>query len=137
MNVYLDSSVVLRRLLCEPGALSGWAGWRLAVSSELMWVEVHRVLHRLRLTGMLIHSEVARLQVLFHEMTAAVVKVPPASAVLQRASAPLPTVIGALDAIHLATALLWMEDNDERLVFLTHDRQLALAAQACGLPVKP
>ncbi len=137
MNVYLDSSVVVRRLLRQPGALGGWAAWRLAVASELMWVEVHQVLDRLRLTGMLTDPEVARLRGLFDEMTEAVVKVPPISSVLRRASAPLPTVVGALDAIHLATALLWMEDNHEPLVFLTHDRQLALAAQACGIQVGP
>ena len=43
----------------------------------------------------------------------------------------------SLDAIHLATALLWLENNATPLTLLTHDRQLATAARACGLPVYP
>jgi hypothetical protein len=58
------------------------------------------------------------------------------SLVLRRASAPMPAVVGSLDAIHLATALLWQEENDDELEFLTHDRQLAIAAGACGLSVR-
>jgi hypothetical protein len=44
--------------------------------------------------------------------------------------------VKTLDAIHLATALLWAEHAGE-IVFLTHDRQLATAARACGLAVHP
>jgi hypothetical protein len=50
-------------------------------------------------------------------------------AVKRRAAGPFPTVIGTLDAIHLASALLWQETEpgtDFRI--LTQDRQLALCA---------
>jgi predicted nucleic acid-binding protein len=55
--------------------------------------------------------------------------------VLERASEPLPTSLGTLDAIHLATALLWKELTNVDLVMATHDGELALGAQAHGLPV--
>jgi predicted ABC-type transport system involved in lysophospholipase L1 biosynthesis ATPase subunit len=42
-----------------------------------------------------------------------------------------------LDAIHLATALMYFETSGEELVMLTHDRQLAAASQACGLQAYP
>ena len=47
----------------------------------------------------------------------------------------MPTEIGTLDAIHLATALLWKEVTREALTMATHDGGLALAAQVHGLPV--
>lgn len=56
-------------------------------------------------------------------------------AILGAASQPLPTVLGTLDAIHLATAVLWRESRDPDLVIATHDRALALAARASGFRV--
>jgi predicted nucleic acid-binding protein len=55
--------------------------------------------------------------------------------VLARAEQPMPTKLGTLDAIHLASALLWREAAGENLTMATHDRALALAAQAHGLPI--
>lgn len=34
------------------------------------------------------------------------------------------------DAIHLATALLWNESENVELIMATHDRALAIAAEA-------
>ncbi len=48
---------------------------------------------------------------------------------------PLPTPLGTLDAIHLATALLWRETRDPDLLVATHDRALALAARGSGFRV--
>lgn len=45
----------------------------------------------------------------------------------------MPTELGTLDAIHLATALLWKESEGGELLMATHDRALAIAAQAHGL----
>ena len=47
----------------------------------------------------------------------------------------MPTELGTLDAIHLATALLWKEMTRVDLVMATYDGALALGAQAHGLPV--
>ena len=55
--------------------------------------------------------------------------------ILMRASQPLPTALGLLDAIHLATALLWREGRQEDLVSATHDTALAIAARASGFQV--
>ena len=53
--------------------------------------------------------------------------------VLSRASEPLPVPLGTLDALHLATALLWREQTGKDLVMATHDASLALAARAFGM----
>jgi antitoxin (DNA-binding transcriptional repressor) of toxin-antitoxin stability system len=55
--------------------------------------------------------------------------------VLARAAQPLPTALGALDAMHLATALLWKEQAGKELSMATHDVALAVAAKASGLRV--
>jgi hypothetical protein len=57
------------------------------------------------------------------------------STVLQRASQPMPAPLGTLDAIHLASAMLWKEVKDNDILMATHDRALALAARASGLRV--
>lgn len=57
------------------------------------------------------------------------------AAVLGRASMPLPSPLGTLDAIHLASGLLWRETRDREMVMATHDTALGVAARACGLTV--
>jgi hypothetical protein len=52
-----------------------------------------------------------------------------------RAAQPMPTELGTLDAIHLATALLRRETAGADLVMATHDAALGFAARAYGLPV--
>jgi hypothetical protein len=47
----------------------------------------------------------------------------------------MPTTLGTLDAIHLATALMWAEHAGFPLVMATHDQLLATAARASGLRV--
>jgi predicted nucleic acid-binding protein len=47
----------------------------------------------------------------------------------------MPTVLGTLDALHLATALEVKRALAPKLVLLTHDEQLARAARASGLAV--
>jgi hypothetical protein len=55
--------------------------------------------------------------------------------VLARAAQPWRTELSTLDAIHLATVLLWRETLDADLVMATHDVAPALAARAFGLRV--
>ena len=47
----------------------------------------------------------------------------------------MPTVVKTLDAIHLASALLFEERHEVGLVFGTHDRSQATAARALGFDV--
>jgi predicted nucleic acid-binding protein len=56
-------------------------------------------------------------------------------AVLDRAAQPMPTELDTLDAIHLATALLWKDLMRANFIMATHDTALALGARAHGLPV--
>jgi len=108
---------------------------REAIASSLVEVECLRTLDRLRFLEGLGHQESAvRREAVFRIMEEVQV-VEPSRAILNRASQPLPTALGTLDAIHLATALLWTERGGPDLVMATHDASLGTAARACGLGV--
>lgn len=136
MTVFMDTSVFMRKLLNQPGAFATWAKWDRAVASELLRVEAGRTLDRLRLQRGIRDLEVSQLAELMQKSVRVLEYVPLSRAVLKRASGPFPAPLGTLDAIHLASALLWMDENDEPITFLTHDIQLAIAARACGLEVQ-
>jgi predicted nucleic acid-binding protein len=133
MKVYVDSSMVIARLLRTGGGGGHWSEWEAIVSSELLRVETYRVIDRLRIKNRLSDSAVARLAELAEAVMDRIERIRVNAAVLDRAAAPFPTAVHTLDAIHLASALLWMEERGDRLLFATHDRQLALAARACGM----
>jgi predicted nucleic acid-binding protein len=135
-KVYIDSSVVLRKLLDAPRAVPDWGSWTLAVASELVQVEALRTLDRLRILGELSATQCADCVEELGLWLSAFELAPVDRSVLRRAAGPFSTAIGTLDAIHLATALLWMEREPAELTFVTHDRQQAAAARACGIEVQ-
>lgn len=135
MIAYVDASVLLRVVLGQPDALRAWPQIQQGVSSALVATESLRTLDRLRLRVRLADAEVAKRRAAILDLIASLEVVDVDSTVLDRASQPMPTELGTLDAIHLATALLWKEMTRENLVMATHDGALALAAEAHGLPV--
>ena len=136
MTVYLDSSVVLRKLQRENGSLSGWGQWEHAFASELLRVEVSRAIDRARLRGALTDREAASLvdqgRAVFDRIEFVVLS----SSILNRAAQSFLTPLGTLDALHLATALRLVEAGQNNLTFLTHDAELAVAARSVNLEVQ-
>lgn len=132
---YLDSSVVLRVILGQPDRLDEWSMVETGVGSSLVEVECLRTLDRLRLRAAISDEDLAARRETIFRVTEEMVLVEPSTPVLKRAAQPLPTPLGTLDAVHLATALLWRELRGRELVMATHDRALAVAARASGLPV--
>ena len=135
MTVYVDASVLLRVALGQPDALPEWSRIERGVSSALMTTESLRTLDRLRLRVKLGDAEIAYRRAKILELIASLEIVEIDTMVLERASQPMPTELGTLDAIHLATALLWKDMTQEDVAMATHDSALALAARAHGLPV--
>lgn len=135
MTIYLDTSTVLRALLGDGEPLSEWGGWRRAYSSELMGVEARRTLHRLRLEHALDDESLADAHDALAATERAIGEIRLTAAVLRRAGQSMPTVVKTLDAIHLASALLFAERRDAGLVFGTHDTRQANAARALGFKV--
>jgi predicted nucleic acid-binding protein len=136
VNAYLDASVVLRAVFGEPNQLEEWDAITSACCSVLARVECSRTLDRIRL-GRAGSDEAmwSRLPVI-HRIFEGIQTVELSPAILTRASQPLPTPLGTLDSLHLASALTWREQNPEDdLVFATHDRALGHAARIMGLTV--
>ena len=136
MTVYIDTSALLRIVLREPGALDELRTSDALVSSELIAVESARTIDRLRLQGSLTTEEAsARLRTVQEWLEAIdlVLLRPP---VLSRASEPMPMPLGTLDALHLATALIWRDRMGPLPILATHDTALGLAARSFGFDVR-
>jgi len=131
----VDASVLLRVALGQPDSLREWRHIDRGVSSALILTESLRTLDRLRLRANLSDTEIARRRGTILALIDSLEIVEIDAAILSRAAQPMPTELGTLDAIHLATALLWRQGAREELVMTTHDAALGLAAQAHGLPV--
>ena len=135
MIAYVDSSVLLRVALGQPNALTEWRDIELGVSSALVTTESLRTLDRVRLRANLSDTEVAMRRATILALIDSLELVEIDNVVLNRAAQPMPTEIGTLDAIHLASALLWNDALGLDALMATHDRALGLAAQAHGFKV--
>ncbi|MGD0493674.1 MAG: PIN domain-containing protein [Steroidobacteraceae bacterium] len=135
MIAYVDSSVLLRVALGQPNALPEWRQIDRGVSSVLISTESLRTLDRVRIRAGLTDAEVARRRATILNLIDSLELVEIDSMVLDRAAQPMPTQLGTLDAIHLASALLWQVAMETDLIMTTHDGALSLAAQAHGLKV--
>ena len=135
MIAYIDSSVLLRVAIGQANALAEWARVDRGISSALIMTESLRTLDRARLRANLSDIEVARRRSTILAIIDSLELVEIDSVVLDRAAQPMPTELGTLDAIHLASVLLWKDATGIEPVMATHDAALGLAAQAHGLKV--
>ncbi len=135
MITFLDTSVVLRKLFGEPESLAEWPQVTEAYASRILAVEIGRVIDRTRLAGDIQDEQVEQLHREARRILRSVEVLALTEGILARAGAPMPTVLGSLDAIHLATALQLAESGKPTLVLATHDAQLARAARSSGLEV--
>lgn len=134
MNVYVDSSALLRVVLGEPRALREWRRINRPLASELVRLECRRTIDRARIRERLSDEAVAQQRGAVLEVLDTFDIVPLDTVILERAAEPFPTLLGSLDAIHLATALLARTQVPD-LHFATHDWELATAARAMGFKV--
>jgi len=132
---YLDSSVLLRVVLGQRGRLKEWRAVDEGIVSALAEVECLRTLDRLRLRGAITDQDLSIRREAVYRLLEEIEIVEPTRPILSRASLPLATPVGTLDAIHLATAMLWRETSTADMVFATHDAALGIAARASGFTV--
>jgi len=133
--VYIDSSVILRLALGEASPLVLSGSLDDGVTSALLELECLRTLDRLRLAQPERALELSKIRASIYGIMRSLAMIEVTHAVLERASHPFPVPLGTLDAIHLASALLFREQEDVELAMATHDAQLALAAGALGFEV--
>ena len=132
MIAYLDASVVLRVVLEAPEPLREWPRLEQGISSALLRVECYRTLERLWHHGELTDEELERHRLQVSALIGRLQTLDVGNEVLTRAAEPFPTHLKTLDAVHLATALLFRRSpagESQRVVFATHDKQLAHAAR--------
>lgn len=140
MIVYVESSAILAWLLGEPSemvALRELQGADSVVTSSLTAVECSRGLARARALGRVsVADELAALRLLdvaesswdVHDLS---------ERVMVRARAAFPSEpIRTLDALHLATALIFREALGD-VCMLSFDARIRDNARALGIPVTP
>jgi len=136
--VYLESSVLLRIVLREADPLREWNAITVGVTSAITRVEAARTMDRNAVLQTASEEDLLEKRNEIADILSRVDSVPLDEPVLEEAARPLPVVHGTLDALHLATAILYRasQPDDERPVnFATHDFQLARAARAMNFEV--
>ena len=138
---YIDSSVLLRIVLGEPNPLAEWDQIDAAACrATLLAVEVHRTLDRLLASERADRRRACRetRRDIADSCSALECVALDDQVLASRVAAVRRTSLATLDAIHLATAILYraIQPPDERpLLFATHDSQLARAARAMNFEV--
>jgi len=132
---YVDSSVLLRVILGEATRLKEWDEIETSVASAVVEIECLRTLDRFRLLRRLSDDEIVDWRDVLYRLMARTSIVEVDRSVVARASQPFTTILRTLDAIHLASALVWREQSEADLTMATHDAALALAARSYGFPV--
>jgi len=133
--VYCDSSVVMRFVLEQADRLGALSPQDQLVTSDLTKVECLRAVENARLRGELGDEELAGRRRAVYARLGGIERVAVSSSILDQAERSFGVVLKSLDAIHVATALVWRERRAPGLVFATHDRQQGRAALALGFEV--
>lgn len=138
MVAYLDSSVVLRHILLGEIAIEHAFAVERVVASELLEIECRRVLHRYRLNGDLGDESLPQALERLDRVLAGVTLLALTQRVKKRAMEAFPVVVRTLDALHLASAIVYAESctdtgSDETLLLFSHDEAMNRCARALGL----
>jgi len=105
------------------------------VTSDLAVVECRRAVERYRHRGDLTDEGTVMCLEVLAEMLDSFDVMEMNPQILRRASERLPTELATLDAIHLASALLYRDERGAAPALATHDAALARAARLMGLRV--
>ena len=132
--IYLDSSVFLRHLFGHRGQLQ-IKGFPLLAASELLGIEVHRTIDRYRLEKKITDRETGLLKQEAESFFRGIELVAITRLVKKRASESFPSILGTLDGLHMASALLLKEKKYSAIQMATHDEQLQNCARALGFSV--
>ena len=104
MIAYVESSVILRLVLGQAGALREWRTLDAGATSALAEVECLRTLDRLRLAEGLAEVQIAERRAAVYDVLNSLTIIDLTRPILSRAAQPLPLTLGTLDALHLASA---------------------------------
>jgi len=133
MVAYLDSSVVLRYILQGETAIQHALACPAIVSSELLEIECRRVISRYRMQGELDDEGMVTAIGRFEKILAGISLVQLSEPIKKRAMEAFPLNIKTLDALHLATALIFADKmSDESVLVFSHDGGMNRCAKVLG-----
>jgi predicted nucleic acid-binding protein len=135
MNVYLDASAQVRMLTQDGPSIEGASEWLRMYCSTVARVETRRTIDRLRLTGVATDDWVAAARSQLAAIELQMSWLPVLPIVIERAAESIGVVMSALDAMHVASAVIIRAREVPDLIFATHDRQQAIGARAMGFEV--
>ncbi len=124
--IYIDTSVLLARMLSEDRQPPLWIWDETLVSSRLLEYEVWNRLHSRNLSKS--HGELAR------RLIGRISLLELSPVALARALDPFPVSVRALDAIHLAS-LHFLSVRNQDVHLLSYDQRMLYGAKAMGLHV--
>jgi uncharacterized protein len=128
VKAYIDSSVLLRIAFRSPNPLAAWNEIEYQVSSSLLRVECARALQRMRFDKRVSTTQIWERSAAVQSIIEQIDLIAMHDEVLDRASGAFIAALKSLDAIHLATAMMWRDHKRLDLAFATHDYTLARAA---------
>jgi predicted nucleic acid-binding protein len=133
LTAFVDTSVVLRYVLEGDISLHQAFAATVTACSELLWIEAMRVAHRLRLNGVLsdqgLAEAVSRITACYASFRVYLID----DEIKKAAAGPYPTVIGTLEALHLACARrAAVRSPEETMLVFSYDKQMNVCAQAFG-----
>ena len=130
---YLDTSVVLRHILQGEASIRHALQCGRVISSELLEIESRRVIHRLRMEGGLDDGGFVLAVERLDKLLSGVSLLALSPRVKKRAMGAFPVSVKTLDALHLASALVYAETMPaETLLVFSHDTALNRCARALG-----
>jgi predicted nucleic acid-binding protein len=133
MKNYLDTSVVVAYYLEGDPTLDDLPKDSSVAASRLLWAEFARVLERASREGHLTADEVVGIRRGFDETARTVHRLRLTDSILQRAEGSFPLVVKTLDALHLASAIAWLGDDEPAALSIwTMDKRFNLCAAAMG-----
>lgn len=132
MNVYLDSTFVIRHLLGVGDTAVCWGKWEKAYASTLLRVECLRAADRLRLEGKIDDTGRLRLGAWIETVCETVTQIPVTESVMRRAADAFPVAVGTLHAIHLATMQELEKVHGVKCDVVSADKDFVAAAKALG-----
>lgn len=135
MIVYLDSTLVIRRLLGVGETPAFWGKWEKAYASSLLRTECFRAANLLRLEGKLDDAGRARLGTWIETLCDSITQVAVTDGVIRRAAETFPVAVGTLQAMHLATMLELESVHGVKCALASDDEGLVRGATALGFAV--
>ncbi len=134
-TLFIDSSILIPSLLGGKPKLRGWQKFQRVAASVLIELECIRTLERWRLANRIDDGALGAAREALSAQLEATALIHLSPLVFVRAKGAFSTPVGSLDALHLASAMLWQETKNEIVTFATHDVELAVAARSNGLRV--